>query len=162
MGRRTIFTAGDLLLQHAGTGNDRIALIAGDEQISYDELISRATRIAAWLAADGVQPRDRVAIMLRKTPRLVSVLLGVYLSGAAAVLVHEKHKAKQIDHVLEHSGAVRLLSEHRLLRGARGTRFDADRIRDLGAIELPQRRLDVSRAVGEDLAQIIYTSGSTG
>src|ERR1700733_8512010 len=52
---------------------DREYLIYGDERITYAQAHAQVDAIAAWLVAQGVQPRDRVAIAMRNYPEWLLV-----------------------------------------------------------------------------------------
>ena len=64
----------------------RIAHAAGpDETIGFAELAAWSSRFAHWLAAEGVQPGDRVAIMLEPSLPFYAALFGTMKYGAIAV-----------------------------------------------------------------------------
>ncbi len=68
----------------------RIALIVAhangtDEILSYSELATESSRYAHFLVAQGVQPGDRVAIMLEPSKAFYAALFGVIKTGAIAV-----------------------------------------------------------------------------
>jgi acetyl-CoA synthetase len=56
-----------------------------DEIISFVELAAWSSRFAHWLAAEGVQPGDRVAIMLEPSLTFYAALFGAVKRGAVAV-----------------------------------------------------------------------------
>jgi acetyl-CoA synthetase len=69
---------------------DRIALRVAhaeghDETISFAALAATSSRVAHWLAAQGVMPNDRVAIMLEPGLAFYAALFGVVKRGAVAV-----------------------------------------------------------------------------
>ena len=59
----------DVLRSHARERGDHCALIAGDRTWSYRELRDDAARVAQGLAAEGVGPQERVAVLGRSTTR---------------------------------------------------------------------------------------------
>lgn len=52
------------------------------EQLTFPELQERSARLAGVLRAHGVQPGDRVAGLLPRTPELLTVILGTWRAGA--------------------------------------------------------------------------------
>ena len=65
---------------------------AGEERREYEELTfgaldAAADRLAAALAASGVSPGDRVALMVRPGGRFATAVFGTLRAGAAAVLI---------------------------------------------------------------------------
>ncbi len=135
--------------------------------IGYGELDRQADRLAARLAASGVRPGDRVAVLTRRgLPMLVS-LLGVLKAGAAYVPQDAAlTPPAQLAHVLEASGATAVLT----------LAAYADRVADrpdrpvlcvdrLMAEPLPDRPAcfrPVRGPQGSDLCYVLFTSGTTG
>src|SRR5262249_42188288 len=64
---------------------DSTAIVSGDERVSYCELAERATKLARRLRVLGVGPESRVGVLLRRTPELLSTLLGVLKAGGCYV-----------------------------------------------------------------------------
>ncbi|WP_414155508.1 amino acid adenylation domain-containing protein [Pseudomonas sp. BNK-43-a] len=141
---------------------ERIALIAEQRQLSYRTLNAEANRLAHHLIALGVQPDDRVAICVERSPAMVIGLLAILKAGGAYVPVDPDYPADRIHHMLTDSAPVAVL-------GHAATR------EMLAAFEVPQVDLDVPvwQSLSSDnpqvagltpqhLAYVIYTSGSTG
>src|SRR3546814_2887854 len=53
--------------------------------ISYGDLSERSRRFASFLAAEGVQPGDRVATLMGKSADLACVIMGIWRAGAMHV-----------------------------------------------------------------------------
>src|SRR3546814_12710434 len=53
--------------------------------ISYGDLSERSRRFASFLGAEGVQPGDRVATLMGKSPELACVIVGIWRAGAVHV-----------------------------------------------------------------------------
>src|SRR5262249_52777904 len=64
---------------------DRVAVVCGDERLSYGELNCRANRLARHLVRRGVGPENRVGVCLERSPDLVVGLLGILKAGGAYV-----------------------------------------------------------------------------
>ncbi|MEU3597317.1 amino acid adenylation domain-containing protein [Streptomyces sp. NPDC006798] len=69
----------------ARTDPGSIAVIAGEETLTYRELDTRSNRLAHWLADRGVGAEARVAVRLPRTTNLVVALLAVAKAGGTAV-----------------------------------------------------------------------------
>ncbi len=154
--------AAGMLLETAAAMPARPAIVEGEQSRSYEELARDALAIAAGLREDGVQPGDRVAIHLRRGATAAAAYFGALASGAVAVIVNEQLQPRQIEHILNHSGAVAMIAEEELAGRL-------DRPLETGARTLDGAGLLGGRPVDEavqreggDVAQIIYTSGSTG
>ncbi len=139
---------------------DAVAVVMGDEALTYAELDRRASRLARALRERGVGPEARVAICVPRSPGMVVGLLGVLKAGGAYVPVDPAYPAERIAYVLRDSGARVLVAE---AGDERFAGFEGEVVApDAGApFSDPDAR--VSAEVGpEHLAYVIYTSGSTG
>ena len=158
-----LFTVCDLLGQHEALGTRRTALVDGDQRIGYPELLQRVRRSAAWFRGQGIRKGDRVALFLRRSAELVVAYLGALQAGAVAVVVNEKLRARQVEHIVSHSGASLLLAEESLLKTAGDSaKLGPAPLHVLEELVLPDEELRSGSAIGSDLAMIIYTSGTTG
>lgn len=134
------------------------ALVAIDGRFTYKEMDELTTRIAAALQRRGVAARDRVALLLPRTSRLILSLFGVLKAGAAYIPCDPEYPADRVKLILDDSEARYIITtpEH------------------LGSIA-PEKAIDVEELLadataeyhapditGDDLAYLIYTSGSTG
>jgi len=83
----------------------RIALVCGDEQVTWDELATRAARSAGALRSLGVAPGAPVLFVMRDTPQLAAAWLGTVHAGAVAVALNSKLTEADYRHILADSGA---------------------------------------------------------
>ncbi len=74
-----------LLERAAKLWPDRDACIYYDEHVTYGRMLSRARRIAHWLKHKGLQPGERVGVLLPNTPEYPAVLNGIWMAGGVAV-----------------------------------------------------------------------------
>jgi hypothetical protein len=72
---------------------------------SYQELDEQASRVAGGLQSLGIQPGDRVAIMLPNIPEFVFTFFGIQKLGAVAVPFNTTYKGREISFILKDSGA---------------------------------------------------------
>ena len=87
-GREALNIAVECLDRHAGSGRVavRVAHADGrDETLGFRDLSEWSARFAHWLAARGVAPGDRVAIMLEPSLAFYAALFGAIKRGAIAV-----------------------------------------------------------------------------
>ena len=137
---------------------DHEALVAIDNRFTYKEVDEITSRIAAALRKRGVHERDRVALLLPRTSRLILALFGVLKSGAAYIPCDPEYPADRVKLILEDSEARYIITT-------------ADRMDTVPA----DKAIDVEELIGDDndgtividiqpddLAYLIYTSGSTG
>jgi 2,3-dihydroxybenzoate-AMP ligase len=98
-------TLWDLLDSAAIAWPDRIALVYGEERISYRELRDRALRLAAGLSAIGLQPLDRVVFQLGNTPAFVETFFALMRLAVIPVMALPAHRQAEVLHFLRHSRA---------------------------------------------------------
>jgi long-chain acyl-CoA synthetase len=76
---------GWLLDQAAADFPDRVACRYYDQQVSYRELMSQARSFAAVLQNEGLQPGDRVGVLLPNIPEYLVALFGTWMAGGVVV-----------------------------------------------------------------------------
>jgi fatty-acyl-CoA synthase len=138
------------------------AVVFGDQTRTHAELHDRAARVASVLAGDGIQPGDRVALLLHNRIEFVEALLACHRLGAVAVPINFRLAPDEIDFVLADSGATVLICD------SPPTAPDAVRmVLEVGpayeqvVASSPPRR-EVADVVDDDAALMCYTSGTTG
>ncbi len=81
------------------------ALVFYGRQLSFGELDEASDRFAGWLVHRGLRPGDRVAIFLENCPQFAVAYYGALKAGAVDVCLNPMHKAIELAHELEDSGA---------------------------------------------------------
>ncbi|MBR5169909.1 MAG: amino acid adenylation domain-containing protein [Muribaculaceae bacterium] len=142
----------------AQTQPDQEALVAVDNRFTYKEMDEVTSRIAAALRKRGVVERDRVALLLPRTSRLVLALFGVLKSGAAYIPCDPEYPADRVKLILEDSEARYIITTaDRMDTVPAGKAIDVeDLINDENDGKV------TTDITSDDLAYLIYTSGSTG
>ncbi|MEY2883524.1 MAG: feruloyl-CoA synthetase, partial [Pseudomonadota bacterium] len=155
---------------------ERPYLIYEDERLSYAEAHDRVTAIAAWLAAEGVVPGDRVAIAMRNYPEWLLIYWACVSCGIAVVGMNAWWTAEEMAYALTDSAPrVMFLDAERLARyrgmdtpppgltlvGVRLAETPADVIPYADVIAHAGTMPDVAIDPDSD-ACIFYTSGTTG
>ncbi|MEU5211120.1 AMP-binding protein [Streptomyces sp. NPDC020742] len=156
---------------------------AGHER-GYPEFLDRAARIANGLRALGVDPGDRVAVVLRNEPAHLEITAGSALLGACAVPVNWHFKHDDLGHVLTDSGSKVVFVHTDLLERVRAVLPDGVRVVEVAvpvgvaaacglAAPPPTGRyplLDdwlgghapLARPAADRPPTVIYSSGTTG
>ena len=140
-----------------------IALVAGDERLTYEELDRRANQLARHLRAHGVERDTRVAISLERGVAMVVAMLGTLKAGGAYVPVDPDYPAERLAYILGDSAPRVVLTESRFaprLSGGAGEILALDT--EWPRIEALDPTLEPATVAPEDVAYVIYTSGSTG
>ena len=84
----------------------RVAVVDGDIQLTYTELVDGARTFGAALVASGVEPGDRVAIWAFNSVEWVIAVLGVFQAGAVLVPVNSRFKGAEAADICRAARAV--------------------------------------------------------
>ncbi|MER6722457.1 amino acid adenylation domain-containing protein, partial [Streptomyces halstedii] len=156
----------DVIEEAAGRTPEAVAVVSGEQRLTFRELDERADRIAHRLRALGAGPDTLVGVHLERGPDLVAALLGVWKAGAAYLPLDPANPADRLTHMLLDSEVRILIGESTsagtvvLPAGRNIVRLDLDLAQEALAAEsatAPPRTSDP-----DQLAYVIYTSGSTG
>jgi long-chain acyl-CoA synthetase len=182
-------TVGSRFLDTVAAHGDLVALRAREEgggwrSWTYDEYADRVSRAAAGLASLGVEPGDRVVLMMRNIPEFHVVDLAIAFLGATSVSIYNSSPPEQVAYLAGHCQAkVAVVEDAGFLE-----RFLAvqDELPKLERIVLMDNPLGVSgpgvvdaagileghstidlhaaldNSTPETLVTVIYTSGTTG
>jgi long-chain acyl-CoA synthetase len=158
-----------LLTESAGRSPGAPAIRLGEVELSYGDLDDGSARLATLLAENGVQPGDRVGVMLPNVPEFPIAYYGVLRAGAIVVPMNVLLKRREIAFYLEDSGAKVLLAWHGFgdEAGAGAAEAGAEPIEvEPAAFAAALAALEPAPGLAEtdedDTAVILYTSGTTG
>ena len=154
----------DYLAEHASRGPDRTVVLYKDEKITFRQMEERSARCRGALAALGIKPGDRVALVMSDCPEMVVALLGVIGMGAIVVPCSTMLKPAELQYMLEDSGAklVIVTPEHvENAKAAKAPRIVVapDEFNDLLKKNEPK---SPGKFDADSPCLILYTSGSTG
>src|SRR5450432_520114 len=162
-----------MVAEAAARNPDGEALVCGDRRMTWREVARASAGVAAGLRKMGLQPGDRVALLLGNRIEFVLAMLGAAHLGIVTVLLGTRQQKPEIAYVLADCGAKLLIHEAKL----------ADRLPDAHAVPDLMHRICVdddervsqfSRVADhpplqepaevseQDTAMILYTSGTTG
>ena len=77
--------------------------------MSYRQLDELSGALGAWLQAQGLEPGDRVAIMLPNIPQFAVAMAAVLRAGYTCVNVNPLYTARELEHQLMDSGATAIV-----------------------------------------------------
>ncbi|RNB58979.1 amino acid adenylation domain-containing protein [Brevibacillus gelatini] len=139
---------------------NQIAVLAGNEQLTYQELNEKANQLARVLRKKGVKPESTVGILVDRSPYMVVGMLAVLKAGGAYVPIDPDYPLERQAFMLEDSGAKLLLT---LPNMSDQLAFPYETLY-LDAKELSEEETGNLEHVArpEHAAYIIYTSGTTG
>lgn len=141
-------------------------MVDGARRTTYDAFFSQAVACAAALRARGLQPGERVAIVLPNRLEAATSVYGIWLAGCVAVPLNAQARARDFSPWLRHCDARIVVHErgHRDIEDAMGD-FDGT----IQSLPLDDNTgyVEASFAPGgtferDSLAMLLYTSGTTG
>ncbi|KQT57022.1 hypothetical protein ASG52_02795 [Methylobacterium sp. Leaf456] len=142
----------------AAVEGHRIALVHGEQRLTYGALNARANALAHALIRRGVGREERVALRLTRSPDAFVAILAVLKAGAAYVPVDPEAPQERRDTVLRQAQARLLLTD---LPGEPPAACPTLRLDEPDAFAGPGTEPGVA-IHPEQLAYVIFTSGSTG
>ena len=142
---------------------DAVAVIFGNQQLTYRELNQRANQLAHYLQKLGVKPEVFVGICVECSIEMLVGLLGILKAGGAYVPLDSTYPKERLAFMLEDARAPVLLTQQRLLEiipshSGKVVCLDTN-WQEIGK-EISEN--SVSNVCADNLAYVIYTSGSTG
>ncbi len=166
---------GSILAGSASERPDKVAVRLGERAITYRALDRDARGVATSLRDRGLEPGDRVALMVPNLPEFTIAYFGILYAGCIVVPLNVLLSAPEVAYHLRDSGA-ELLVAHSTFRepateGARQARVPvawadgelSDTTRpSIAAMAAAEPMDTVSATSPTDTAVILYTSGTTG
>jgi 2-aminobenzoate-CoA ligase len=96
--------AEDLLDKHVKAGRgDNVAILFGDQKVTYKELLAMANKFANVLTKIGVEAQDRVGIRLTNMPEAVAINFGIMKVGAIPVPISPLWAKEEVAFVLNNA-----------------------------------------------------------
>jgi long-chain acyl-CoA synthetase len=158
-----------LLTATAARHADRPALALDGAVLDYSAFDAVASRVAGLLRERGLEPGDRVGLMLPNVPQFALVYYGIMRAGGVVVPMNVLLKGREVEFYLSDPGARHLFAWHEFAEpareGAQAAGAEAIVVApgefDALLADAPSASEDAERA-GDDTAVILYTSGTTG
>ena len=158
---------------------DRIAIVYGSQQLSYEVLNTRANKLAHYLIEQGVTIETPVAVSLNRSPELIVTLLAILKAGGTYIPLDPEYPSERLEYMLSDSAAKFLLTSQEISKKCNFDRLLKESKNIVSnAIVCIDDILDSSIQTSiiksyssdnpnisiplESLCYIIYTSGSTG
>lgn len=156
------------------------AVVCGERRVTYRELRAAAHRVANGLAGLGLQPGDRVAMMVPNLPEFTIAYYGILTAGMVVVPLNSLFVEDEIAYHLEDSGAAAFIAWYGFEEPARAAMARVASCRKLVLITREETghppdahsfadllsaaggEADLAQTMPDDTAVILYTSGTTG
>ncbi|MES2196093.1 MAG: class I adenylate-forming enzyme family protein [Pseudomonadota bacterium] len=157
----------------AAQNPDGEALVCGTRRLSWREVAEQSTQIAAGFRKLGLQPGDRIAVLLGNRIEFALTMFAAAHAGLVTVLLSPRQQKPEIAYVLTDCGARILIHEAGLAERLPDARDVPDlehriavdddaQVSQFSSLTGHVTLSDPADAGEEDTAMILYTSGTTG
>ena len=161
----------NLFGKHAGNTAPFLHLPDGDT-ISYDGFLGTAARIANAITALGLEPGDRVAAQVAKSPQALALYAACVQAGLIFLPLNTAYTVDELSYFIENSGAKLIVCDgartDAIAPMAEGLSAQVATLNADGSGSLMEHAagqpetFDTVARGKDDLAAFLYTSGTTG
>ena len=143
---------------------DAVAVVFGDEHLSYSELDARANRLANYLLVRSLRVESRVGLSLERSVEMAVAVLGILKAGAACVPLDPSYPPDRLQYMVRDAGVEWLVTA-----GAAAEQLPAGGAAQLLRLDYHFEEIELETSTpppvtidAQNLFYVIYTSGSTG
>jgi amino acid adenylation domain-containing protein/non-ribosomal peptide synthase protein (TIGR01720 family) len=134
-----------------------VALLCGEEKLSYRQLDKRSEILANALRRRGVKAEVLVPVCMNRCCDMIISILAVLKAGGAYVPVDPSYPTARIEFILQDTGAKFVLTNTSSAQSLPGDAVKLFVDKDWGLVDYTETLINPAQ-----LAYVIYTSGSTG
>ncbi|MFL6604094.1 MAG: non-ribosomal peptide synthetase [Steroidobacteraceae bacterium] len=103
-------TVGELIGAQAKATPNSVAVVYGEQRLTFAQLDSESQRAALALSAQGIGPATRVGLQLARSIELLVAILAVWKTGAAYVALNVLDSPEHTQQLIDSSGATLVLT----------------------------------------------------
>ena len=141
---------------------DNIAVVFGDDKLTYRQLNEKANSLAFLLRNKyNIKRNDLVGIMINRSLEMFVAILAVLKAGGTYTPIDPNFPEERIKYMLENGNAKLLLTSNHLKDTVNFDNKLAIDLENSNIYNLPNKNIENINEP-EDLIYIIFTSGSTG
>jgi 3-oxocholest-4-en-26-oate---CoA ligase len=170
----------DLWESHAGNDPEGIAVIQGEQELTWSEFDRRAAALSSRLVDAGLGHQSKVAGLLYNSVEYMTVCFAAFKAAMVPVNVNYRYSPREANHLLADADAEAVVFHTSLTELVEAVRTDLPRVRAWIAVDdgppVPDWAADLATVVAdgqgraaaapwarsEDDLVIIYTGGTTG
>jgi amino acid adenylation domain-containing protein len=139
---------------------DKVAIVCGSEQMTYDELNRAGNRFAHRLIRMNLEPDAIIAIYLDRSIEMLSAMLGILKAGKAYLPIDSSYPIARVVQTLEDARPAVLITDQRLGAGLPAIPSEVLFVNQQATVD--EESIGLHQILADDLAYVMYTSGSTG
>jgi malonyl-CoA/methylmalonyl-CoA synthetase len=144
------------------TNPDKPALVAGQEQYTYDQVDLQVQRFASGILAGADDlSEERIAFLIPASPEYVTVMHGIWRAGGIAIPLNTASADAELEHCLTSTGVNRLIAVEPFLERIRPLCDKLGVVVSLVADHLSDNLQPMPEVSADRRALIIFTSGTT-
>jgi len=153
----------ELVQLQANATPDSVALVSGNDHLTYGELNARANQLAHRLRSLGVGPDVPVGLCMERSVELPIAALGILKAGGAYVPLDPSYPSRRLSMLLEDSGTPVVVTQPGVAGKLPAGKWETIVVDGDGlGSAVDSTVFPVAKTTPENLAYIIFTSGSTG
>ncbi|GAB5525204.1 MAG: plipastatin non-ribosomal peptide synthetase PpsC [Roseivirga sp.] len=142
---------------------EAVAVIDGNEQLSYKTLNTQANSVALALRSSGLEKGDTVALYLDRSPELIVGILGVMKAGGVFLLIDTELPEKRVQYLLSHSRCQWALTSQAFTQQIFAWSENDVKVMSVEECREAYAAEEAGLAIDStDQAYLLYTSGTTG
>ena len=154
-----------LFAPHEGSHRPFLYLPGGGT-VGYGAFLEMAARFAGALAAEGLEPGDRVAVQVAKSAEALALYAGAVRAGVIFLPLNTAYTAAELEYFVTDAGAKLLVCDPETAPTAgfapKVLTLDAAGAGSFTETAAAAEPAPVAERTGDDLAALLYTSGTTG
>ncbi|WP_431041065.1 non-ribosomal peptide synthase/polyketide synthase [Streptomyces sp. P1-3] len=146
-------------------GPERVAVVSGEQEVTYRDLDERSNRLARVLAARGVGRDSVVGLALPRSADQIVTLLAILKAGGGYLPVDPEYPAERLAFVLGDAAPVLVVTNAEIAAGLPDSGCPYLVLDEPGSVAALSQASDEPLGLAghaEQLAYVMYTSGSTG
>jgi acyl-CoA synthetase (AMP-forming)/AMP-acid ligase II len=156
-------TFADPLKRAVQVAPDKVALVDGKSQITFQDLWWRCAQLIGGLQNLGCERGDRVAILSANSHQYIEAYVGIPAGGLVIVPLNTRHAEPELEYALKDAGAKVLLTDRDPGALAKTVQHVVDLGSQYEALLDNGERVPLGEGIAEeDLAGLFYTGGTTG
>lgn len=142
------------LVRHVEERPDKIAIVAGAQEVTYAELLRNAERGATYIGSLGITTGDRIVLSAHKDIRFVYLYLGAQMLGVVNVIVDAASNEERLQYIED-------ATQPKCCFGYQSTCFPSVLFDDIDFTTICGNAPSVELKP-DDTAEILFTTGTTG
>ena len=133
----------------------KIAIIEGEMQVSYAQLLENVMKASHVLERLGISSNDRIVLSAKKDIRYIYMYLGAHAVGATNVLVDAEQNDKRLEYIEK-------MTEPKYCFGYESRQYPYMSFDQLDLENAECTEIVIDNVTEDDIAEILFTTGTTG